>query len=661
MIKDFESFNESFLGINISKIKKEAYKYHSTKECRKAMAEIDISTLNSAAKEVQSLGKKWGSIENFTKKLISKSESKNESMAGAVILTIFGLHALIKLIKALKDGWSLVGYLSKIFYTDGYDSELRTLRDIVISVVFLSYTLVYCLESNMWSNDTYYISQTKTYINMPFRWDGINDYKVTDSNNKIYKFKRIDYNHFDIYYNGKKIGMLNYDVIYNLHGQDICHDIGAEGVKIAPFDLEKAMSRKVNSKITKEIDKRTDQVNKKLAEIDSIEYGIDSLRTKSFENVDQTRKMLSDKFGIDYDQLGKFTPDGKSYYETITSAKKLSIARGVFQLKELMTRNNTIGYLSTFSNMLIDLVEKYGGDRYPNIERVYDKLMQNKNLIDKLRDNDGNLKQVTEFRTLESLDDAIDRVKIWARINEFIKQLPPTQKRLIWKDGWFVPELKDISQYISNSIINLLNSNSKRELFLQKVSSIKDRDSLITSLSEITKNNPWNYNFWLKKLENTRNVIITWKSEEEKQIICAVFSFASIKKIAYMTNWCIVRDRSYFTNYSTKGCQYILYDFSKDESDDDSIVGFTTKLNHTITDCNSKSDRSMYLDHKFYENVQKMYNGKVQDKYIKFRLTDALKKLDMSILNIVRSKIRSFLQGSYIGKFVDWYDDEGVY
>lgn len=116
-MKDFEDFlNEEFLGIDLKKIKKAAFDYHSTKECRQAMLEIKMSLLDSVVKEVLSLKNRYGLIDNLAKKLIAKANSQNEGVLSTILLTTFGIHATLKMLAALKNGWSLGHYLGRLFY-----------------------------------------------------------------------------------------------------------------------------------------------------------------------------------------------------------------------------------------------------------------------------------------------------------------------------------------------------------------------------------------------------------------------------------------------------------------------------------------------------------------------------------------------------------------
>ena len=623
-----------------------------------AMSELDLSLLNKAVIEVNKLKSKYGLIDNAVKTIATKVESSNEGIGSSIIIGLFSLHAILKLLVALKNGWSVGKYLKRIFYSGGY-SELTTLRDIAISITFIIYLIAYIVNSNGWIVDLYEY-QTGAVVNLEYQWDGIHNYKVRDTKGKIYYYTRTGIYKYDIMYNGKLIGKYNNGNIISLDGVKILDDINVKGSfnTVDGFDLEKLLLKKY--KHLSEIDKTKEEINKREEEIGKLHNQIDSLKNKTFENVDQTRKLLKD-IDIDYDKLNSYTIDNEIGRQLGMTPDKFNVIKGVNELKSLMIKDNTLGYLGTFTNFLIKNASRSNTNdylkdtSYESTINLYKELIQNKDLIDKLRDSSGKLTPVIEFKKREDLDDAIHRAKDWQKVNTFIRKLPPTQKKLIWKDGWFSPELSNLSQYLTTAILSIASNKDREATFLKKISSIKDRNSLIELISSASNNEVWDYKYWLHKLNSQSNVIVTWKSEEKKQIVCTVFTHSALKKIAYMTNWCIFRDSDYFNQYSSKGSQYILYDFSKSEKDNDCIIGFTLDTKFSVYACHNKQDYSARLPYDFYIPTRD-YTRYVKPEYIKFTMRDAMKKLDMSILKLVSMKIRNFLSRGKLGKFIDFYD-----
>lgn len=652
-LNHLNTFNESFLSIDIKDIKKKAYEFHKTKECRLAMSEIDIELLNSSIKEINNLKNKYKSIDLAINRIINKSESKNEGIAGTILFTAFGLHALVKMLIGIKNGWSIGHYLSRLFYSNGYHADWKTFRDVIITASFIIYLIFYLIASNSYFADTYIEKSTGVYMNLGYKWHGLHDYRVIDDNGKVYFFKRTKFSNWDILLNDKIIGKCIDFNIYNLNGESVLNDITMDkGIShldkgAAKSNLERLLKGKVDITKLKDIENRRKEIN-------NLSNQLDSIQKKTFENVDVTKKLLKD-IGIDYDTM-----------ETMDSEKYLSsnihIAQTTLKLKDLMIKNNNIGYLSTFVQFIIQC-GKRNYTNYPYIIETYNRLISIGSLSDKLRDNEGNLKKVIDFKSYEDLDDSISRVLDWQKVNRFVRGLPPTQKRLIWENGYFIDDLKTISQFLTKSIVKIDSNEPLKDAFFKKVSSIKDRKSLVDILSSISNEEPWDYNYWLDKINNTRNVVITWKSEEQKMIMCSVFTHSAIKKLAYMTSWCIFRRSDYFNIYLSKGFQFIIYDFSKDSKRNDSIIGATTTPSYEVTDCHDKSDSRTWLPSQFIytePNYKKWKRGGVciKKEYITMSIKDILKKCDGSIITVLRNKLRLILKNRHISKLLDTYDGD---
>lgn len=410
------------------------------------------------------------------------------------------------------------------------------------------------------------------------------------------------------------------------------------------IDLERLL--KVNLNDLDKIENRrniTNKLNQKKKEFKDMEKSIDSLESElMYENVDLARKILKDH-DKDYDEILK----------NKDNVGILHVDRDIIKIKDILTENNNIGYLSLFVKLILEK-DKYHSyaNGFNRILEIYAKIKKYKSIIGNLRDNNGNIKNLLDFDTYESLNDSLNRLEEWTIVRDFIKEFPSAQKRLIWANNWFIDELKNKSEYLIKSILKIKADSNLLDIFLRKISSIKTTDELISTFSRITNEYPWTYDFWLNKLNNTRNVYVTWSSQEKNQIICIVLSHTAIKKIAYMTNWCIVRGSDYFYSYSNKGFQCILYDFNQKQSSNDSITGFTIDADNFITNCHNKSDNYSKVPNDFT-----IGKGFIRDEYVKINLKDAMSKFDNTIFKILRNKLKKVLNKPYISKFIDFYDN----
>jgi hypothetical protein len=56
------------------------------------------------------------------------------------------------------------------------------------------------------------------------------------------------------------------------------------------------------------------------------------------------------------------------------------------------------------------------------------------------------------------------------------------------------------------------------------------------------------------------------------------------------SSWCISRDESYFKSYADHREQYFVYDFSKDKTDNSSMIGVTLETNGNYSTAHYKDD-----------------------------------------------------------------------
>ena len=678
-MENFSSFNEGLLGIDLSEIKAAAYKFHTKKECILLMSEINTSLANDIVKEYKSLKEKWGSLDNLFKKIIQKEESKNEGI-GTIILSTFGIHAFIKLLSVVRGKKSIATFFPRLFYSptkdryghDELEAAIKTTRDIIISISFCVYTISFIIGSTSKFDDIYK-SENGTYFNLPFSWNGINNYYVYDQAHKKYEFNRRDPDKFDIVYKDKKIGEFNDGVIYNLDGYAVITDVSIDkSVSYVTIDLERILIKKmkVNHAVGAKIGDLEKEKNDLWQKIHALDQTEDSLRTKTFENVNQARKIFRDA-GIDYNQFttmseevpeaeirGKLE-DTKPNYDSIT----INRVRAFLITRKVLTDENALGYLGLFTTMIFNNTSPRSFWTAMDIKHIFNKIKKLRDVISNLRNSEGNLKDILEFKSFEALNDSLNRLEEWKIVNQFMRSVPARQKSLIWKDGWWVPSLSSSSQYLTTSIAFIDKNPETLSLFLRKVSAIKTTTQFIDAITNLTNRLPWEYEYWIGKLENTRNVYVSWSSKEKGQIICIVFTHPAIKEIARGTNWCIVRSASYFRDYSSKGMQCVFYDFTKSEMDNESIIGFTISDSFAITDCNNKRDSSTRLPSEFTEPVTTRLNArhsvgrKLVPKFVNINLSKAIKKLDIGVFKLFRNSMSSFLSGNkYISKFLDFYD-----
>lgn len=612
--------------MTISEIKKLAVQAAADKNFIDLFLQLDPQLIISTTKDI----KKIKNIDTFVIDLLSslrkKEITKNESVfgIGAIIFTILSslitLHFLLKLVIAIVYNRNFREYFNSLFGVIPWTFY-------VIFIIYVAFILLFransvYVSSNIIAND---------YAKSELFWghSGISDLRMKDRDDNYYKLKRNPRGHkykFTIYNNnGKKIGYSDNNFLYNLDG-DIYNVITDDNVNKMPdgtlniSNLEDLLKINIDKKLKDQIEKHRNSIdslirqniNDNIKESSIFDY-------KSFclnENIELSKKILK-HLGLNWDDF-------------------LFKNSGYNQLKDTLEKNNNLGYLGQFTKIITsDLNPQEINKKSFELLDIYEnKILPNKKILDKLKNITG--KNIVDFVDIENLDDALDKLINWKSVNWFIGKLPPKQKKLIWEDGWFNKDVKENEQFLINSILNFEKYPDLMEVFIKKVSNIKTKSVFLKTLIDINKSS-WDYYIWKNKLSKISGITITYDNESEKYIVVNVRDYMAIKKVAYMTNWCIFRQSNYFNSYVHKSdyFQYILYNFNEPQTSNNSVIGFTVTFDGEVKYSHDKADYSSELPDEFYE---------FQSSRIRFIKLKYLGNID------------KFKRIRKIYKFLNWYD-----
>jgi len=132
---------------------------------------------------------------------------------------------------------------------------------------------------------------------------------------------------------------------------------------------------------------------------------------------------------------------------------------------------------------------------------------------------------------------------------------------------------------------------------------------------------------------------------ESNVVVFEVKDF-EISKAFGSPSWCISRNDLYFDNYTDSGSrQYFLYDFNRDEKDNESMIGFTIKKDGSLRTQHAKNDDYHYVD-EFLQNItdkilyDNMYDFDLHEESV-VRLKDKFDpiKKDTTLMNSKMVKI----------------------
>jgi hypothetical protein len=214
-------------------------------------------------------------------------------------------------------------------------------------------------------------------------------------------------------------------------------------------------------------------------------------------------------------------------------------------------------------------------------------LQELKDLMPWLKENSSRLKNnPLEYKKFEDLKDEIIEIDNNQRVKTIYDLFPREQKNLInQEDKDFYEKSLEVHK------IGMLNEFSK------KLSGLKTREDIIEFMKEFINKNGEEINFEIitNKLRKLNSEIV-YQNPDEGIVLAEIFDFKTSAEIGSQ-NWCIVTSEANWNSY-TSGTrkQFFMWDFSKDRSDSQFMIGFTTNNIGQITHIHDKFDKSLKSD-----------------------------------------------------------------
>lgn len=177
------------------------------------------------------------------------------------------------------------------------------------------------------------------------------------------------------------------------------------------------------------------------------------------------------------------------------------------------------------------------------------------------------------------------------RVNDTINMFNTAQKKM----------LKNVE--LTDNVIDIFSkfyllSYAKQHNFVRKMSTIDNADEILRQMSLLTKAHfEWNKESFFNFIKNVEGINCDIVLDRDNLVIVKVNDYDTIKYLAKTTNWCISKNKKYWNDYvgnrRGESTQYVLFDFSKDEDDELSIVGFTTLDRKGIVNAHSFSNENL--------------------------------------------------------------------
>ena len=132
-----------------------------------------------------------------------------------------------------------------------------------------------------------------------------------------------------------------------------------------------------------------------------------------------------------------------------------------------------------------------------------------------------------------------------------------------------------------------LPDNSLQEYIGKKIAAFKTPEEFNGALSKFLESlNSFTLEATLNKAEKFGIQVI---SENHNKLILRINNFEESKTMG-SSSWCISRSESYFHSYADGAEQYFLFDFSKENTDNASMIGITLHTNGEYSTAHYKDD-----------------------------------------------------------------------
>lgn len=200
----------------------------------------------------------------------------------------------------------------------------------------------------------------------------------------------------------------------------------------------------------------------------------------------------------------------------------------------------------------------------------------------------GTITAYNDDAKLLQLDKEMRNLRKAKRINDSVSLFNTTQKKLL-KGVTFSSKQEDT--------LNLFSalSDTKKRNFVRKMSTIESVEDIFHQMSLLCAEHfSWSKDSLLEFIENAPHINCDIVLNRDNILLVKVNDYDTVKHLTRATNWCITKNKKYWNQYMGDGNkQYVLFDFSKAEDEDLSIVGFTVTMGSRISSAHSFTNRDL--------------------------------------------------------------------
>ena len=224
-------------------------------------------------------------------------------------------------------------------------------------------------------------------------------------------------------------------------------------------------------------------------------------------------------------------------------------------------------------------------EHFDNLTKIINKYKDNEVIL-KLNEfallstfKDAAANNEHSFTIYEKFDDAMSKIIRDHKVKQYINSIASKKYEHLYNEQTYklAGELFDMK----------LPDNSLQEYVGKKLAAFKTPEQFNEALNLFLESlNSFEMKATIAKAEKFGVQVI---SENDNKVILRIDDFET-SKLMGSSSWCISRDESYFKSYANGREQYFLFDFSKDNTDNRSMLGITLEKNGEYSAGHYKDD-----------------------------------------------------------------------
>lgn len=295
-------------------------------------------------------------------------------------------------------------------------------------------------------------------------------------------------------------------------------------------------------------------------------------------------------------------------------------------------QSSAIGHLLRKKPKVAEFFKRFLEDR-ENAVKIIPVMDTYQHYNDVITRSGINVLQMT-YKSLEAVDDSINDVVLQHKLKQYINSILSKKYEHL-----LTPEATSVFKILHESGVT---KQALQDYVGKKIAALKTPEQFLEYVTKVKSHfSGFTHNALSAKLEGNG---ITPCVDKDGVVIFHVENFELSKKLG-SASWCISRTASYFDDYTEQGArQYFMYDFNEDESGKNSMIGFTIRLDGSISASHLKNDDSFNFDSKYKDrHLEVLKNDfnvfKLNEEYSKimkekYNLGDYVEKLKNKGLKI---------------------------